>query len=144
MFKFIKRLFKREKEFTTLNEAVKFLYSDDEFMSVLENAEDWEELIGFGRWIRNYMKLWVKDSKLRNFFLRRGIWHPDDMSAIILKVAFRSYSNIPTNFIKEVEFYNKYWSHEKITKEEILETLSEVEKIVYIMNIDGKDEKWLK
>ena len=57
----------------------------EEDKNELKNCED---TIGYhftlGMWIRNNWGLWG-GSRLQKYFLERGLKHPDDMSAAILK-----------------------------------------------------------
>ena len=48
----------------------------------------------FGMWIRNDWGLW-KNSDLEQFFLRKGVVHPDDMSGIILTSYHRKLNREP-------------------------------------------------
>ncbi len=50
------------------------------------------------RWLRGR-----SDSALAQFFLSRGVKHPDDMSSIILHSLWRSLHSVPINLDKQVE-----------------------------------------
>jgi hypothetical protein len=39
---------------------------------------------GLGMALRNHWGLW-RDSRLAKYFIARGVWHPDDMSAILIE-----------------------------------------------------------
>ena len=74
---------------TTLEET--YIYLDQmfddttkySFMTLPEDVATRRLHFGFGMWIRNNWGLW-RNSKLKHYFLERGITHPDDMSSIIL------------------------------------------------------------
>lgn len=54
----------------------------------IKNLKDRSETIRYhfnlGLWIRNNWGLW-RDSRLQKYFLDRKIFHPDDMSSLILE-----------------------------------------------------------
>ena len=65
---------------------------------------------GLGQWIRNNLKLWEKESNLKEWFKENYFLdHPDDISSMIL-VNFhqRKNGNIP-DLNKEAAKYHKHW-----------------------------------
>ena len=64
---------------------------------------------GLGLWIRNNWRLWTH-RKLTKYFNSFGIFHPDDMSSIILVSYHRHLSNRPINFVQQITFYKDYWN----------------------------------
>jgi hypothetical protein len=65
---------------------------------------------GLGMWIRNNWKLWKK-SELSKSFNEIVIYHPDDMSGIILTSYYRNLNEKPIELDEQVLFYKKYWEN---------------------------------
>jgi len=63
---------------------------------------------GLGMWIRNNWSLW-RGGELVNEFKSKGIFHPDDMSGIILKCYYRQLHNQEWELDKQIAFYQNYW-----------------------------------
>ena len=63
---------------------------------------------GLGMWIRNYWGLW-QGSRLATYFNDLGIFHPDDMSGIILDSFWRHLNDSPTKLQEQIELYKRYW-----------------------------------
>ena len=61
---------------------------EDEFLTATH--------LGIGMYLRNEWGLW-KNSELRKYFRRRGIFHPDDMSGEILKSYYKFLCQRPWN-----------------------------------------------
>lgn len=75
-------------------------WTEDEFMG---NAH-----MGFGMWMRNNWGLW-KGSRLSNYFNEMGVFHPDDMSGIILATYHRYLLGKPLNVQQQTELYQLWW-----------------------------------
>ncbi len=100
---------------TTLEETFKYLdqmFDDTSkygFMTLPEDVATGRLHMGLGMWIRNNWGLWG-DSKLKNYFLDKGVAHPDDMSSIILTSYHRHLNNKPTDLEGQIKrnqaFYN--------------------------------------
>lgn len=73
-----------------------------------------EDMIEFhhsvGRWIRNNWGLWTK-GPLYYYFLDLGLFHPDDMSSIILTSYHRHLKNIPLRLEEQITKYTTYWEN---------------------------------
>ncbi|MEZ4687504.1 MAG: DUF6794 domain-containing protein [Bacteroidia bacterium] len=67
---------------------------------------------GLGRWMRNNWGLWG-NSKLRKFFKKMGLFHPDDMSSIILRSYYRYLKDEEIRLEEQVKFYQDYWGKRK-------------------------------
>lgn len=65
--------------------------------------------LGFGRWIRNNWGLWG-GSRLRTYFYKIEIYHPDDMSGIILDSYHRHLNGKKIKLDDQIEFYQDYWN----------------------------------
>ncbi len=64
--------------------------------------------MGFGLWMRNNWQLW-RGSRLSAYFNNLGIYHPDDMSGIIL-ISYHRYLNKKEIELEEqIKFYQDYW-----------------------------------
>ena len=63
---------------------------------------------GLGMWIRNNWRLW-RGGKLANEFKSKGIFHPDDMSGIILKCYYKQLHNQDWELEKQITIYQNYW-----------------------------------
>jgi hypothetical protein len=67
-------------------------------------------------WIRNNWGLW-KGSRLSEYFNNIGIYHPDDMSGIILDT-FWCHLNGKRQRLKErIYYYQEYWKSMEASKE---------------------------
>ncbi len=63
---------------------------------------------GLGMWIRNNWGLW-RGWKLAVYFKSKGIFHPDDMSRIILKCFYRHLHHQDWELDKQIKSYQDYW-----------------------------------
>ena len=63
---------------------------------------------GLGMWIRNNFGLWG-DSPLAGWFNRLGVFHPDDMSSIILTSYYRHVNGLPIGLSDQLEPYQGHW-----------------------------------
>ena len=64
--------------------------------------------MGLGMWIRNNWGLW-KGGELSKYFNSIGIYHPDDMSGIILTSYYRHLHGQYRELEKQVKYYQDYW-----------------------------------
>lgn len=101
--------------------------SENEFSSRLH--------MGFGMWIRNNWQLWG-GSRLSKFFNDNGIFHPDDMSGIILNSYHRYLNNKEINFDEQVQYYKDYWEKSKKVEIERKETEFAKYKIADTINFN--------
>ena len=74
-----------------------------------------------GRHLRNKWGLWDEKSELRQWFKRRGIWHPDDMSGIIITSYYRDIHHSYIKLDEQIKHYLDYWKDQpkQETKEEV-------------------------
>jgi len=98
----------------TLDEAITqldLIFHDTVKAQILTMTED-EFLsnthMSTGMWIRNNWGLW-RGKQLAKYFNDLGIYHPDDMSGIILRSYYRHLSNKPYDLDKQIEYYKEYW-----------------------------------
>jgi hypothetical protein len=71
---------------------------------------------GFGLWMRNNWQLWG-GSRLSKYFNSLEIYHPDDMSGIILVSYHRYLNNKDIQLDEQIKYYKDYWANSK--KEEL-------------------------
>lgn len=64
--------------------------------------------MGFGLWMRNNWRLWG-GSRLSKYFNDLGIYHPDDMSGIILTSYHRQLVGKEIELKKQIKNYKDYW-----------------------------------
>ena len=86
--------------------------------------------MGIGLWMRNNWGLW-KGSHLADHFRSLGIFHPDDMSGIIITSFYRHLNGKPIRLDEQVERYKAYWNSPEMLasmEQERLRALREREK----------------
>ena len=83
-------------------------WSEDEFTGKVH--------LGFGMWMRNNWRLWG-GSRLSKYFNDIGIYHPDDMTGIILDSYHRHLNNKEIKLEEQIKYYQDYWENSK--KEEL-------------------------
>lgn len=67
---------------------------------------------GLGTWLRNNWGLWG-GSRLREYFKKLGLAHPDDMSSVVLNSFWRHLNNKPLKVDEQVKYYQEYWKKMK-------------------------------
>jgi len=95
----------------TLEEAIERLKKSKgvkEWAKMKEDSAVGASHHGMGAWIRNEWGLW-KGSPLSEHFNTMGIFHPDDMSGIIMTSLHRALNNKPLNIEGQVKYYTDYW-----------------------------------
>tara|TARA_B110001450_G_C17525890_1_gene442550 strand:- start:87 stop:824 length:738 start_codon:yes stop_codon:yes gene_type:complete len=99
-----------------LNESINQLNKihNDSIKSQIRNMTEKEftanSHFGLGLSIRNNWKLWKK-SELSKSFNKIGIYHPDDMSGIILTSYHRNLNEKPIELNEQILYYKKYWKN---------------------------------
>ena len=86
-----------------LNDTVKY-----DFKLASENIATSKHHFGLGLDIRNGKNLW-RSSLLKTYFKLNGIYHPDDMSGIILTTYHRELNGEPFKFREQKKYYKEYW-----------------------------------
>lgn len=93
--------------FTELNR----IFTRDQIKHFKAVAED--ELgkyhFGLGLSIRNTWGLWA-GSQLAKYFNDIGVFHPDDMSAIIILSYHRYLNGADIRLDEQIQFYQNYWA----------------------------------
>jgi len=99
------------------NELQKMLHPD--FLTEFKNKSE-KELseyhMGLGLWLRDNWGLWG-GSRLSKYFNQLGIFHPDDMSGIIIDTFWSKLNNRPQRLNDKIEFYQEYWKSQETPKE---------------------------
>ncbi|HAH51591.1 MAG TPA: hypothetical protein DCL80_10140 [Balneola sp.] len=104
-----------------LNEAIVEIDKDlnDSLKTVFKNQTEEEfttqSHFGTGLYIRNEWNLWG-GSRLSRYFNRKDIFHPDDMSGIILTSYHRHLTGKEINLIEQINYYKKYWEGVEVTE----------------------------
>lgn len=62
-----------------------------------------------GRYLRNEWGLWKKGTALVVYFKKLGLWHPDDMSGLILCSFHRHLRGKPLEVEAQVAYYKAHW-----------------------------------
>lgn len=100
--------------FLTTNENKEFAKgkTEHEFLCSLHH--------GFGTGLRNDWGLWT-GSELSKWFNKKGIYHPDDMTSIILTSIHRVFNNKEINLRCQIKKCRDYWDNmdPKVNKGEI-------------------------
>lgn len=102
-----------------LDDALSYLnctWSDkdkEEFKSKNEKDAVTELHMGTGQGIRNEWGLWKGKNALYRFFKTKGIFHPDDISSIILTSFHRQLNNTDINLDSQIKYYKDYWKRAK-------------------------------
>jgi hypothetical protein len=73
---------------------------EDEFVA--------ESHFGIGMWMRNNWGLW-SSSRLSSYFSDLSVFHPDDMSGIILRSYHRKLNNRDIKLEEQIRLYQEYW-----------------------------------
>jgi len=73
---------------------------------------------GTGLSIRNSWGLWAeKENSFKRYFKRLGIFHPDDISSIILTSFHRKLNGKDIDLNEQVKYYKEYWERVRIENE---------------------------
>lgn len=104
----------------TLSEALyaldKILSNDakDLFQNLAEQDIVTSSHHSLGRWMRNDWGLWNIHSPLHKWFTDRGVWHPDDMSSIIIRSYYRRLKGEPIKFREQIQHFVEYWKAQDV------------------------------
>lgn len=73
--------------------------------------------LGFGMWMRNNWQL-LGGSRLSKYFNDKGVYHPDDMSGIILDSYLRNLNEHEIKLEEQIKYYQHYWEKSKTSEKE--------------------------
>jgi hypothetical protein len=109
----------------------------EEFKIKKEKDAVTNQHFGAGQNIRNSWGLWEKrKNPLIRYFKRKGIFHPDDISSIILTSFHRQLNKIEIDFDGQIKYFKEYWEKAKEKrKEEIKKQELETQKEFELFNI---------
>lgn len=95
-----------------------------------------------GMWIRNNWGLWG-GQELAKYFNALGIYHPDDMSGIILCSYYRHIHNQDYKLEEQIKYYQDYWkkSQELGQRLKTDTAFERQEKLKYEISIKEENEK---
>jgi len=99
-----------------------------------------EHRFGLGLWIRNNWRLWEKGSKLTKYFNDMGIFHPDEISNIILISYHRYLNNIDINIEEQIKKHNLSMAY---FKESLQKDYQEGEKEIQIDKCLDSGGSWI-
>ena len=91
-----------------LNDTIKY-----DFKIAPEEVAGTKHHFGLGLDLRNGKGLW-NGSLLRMYFRLNGIWHPDDMSSIILTTFHRKLNDKPIQFKEQKKYFKEFWKVSRI------------------------------
>ncbi len=97
-------------------ESLDEIYTDSVKIEIAKLTESeyssGNHLFGIGIWIRNNWQLWG-GSRLSKYFNEIGVYHPDDMSGIIMDSYHRYLRNEEIRLDEQVKSYQEYWGKMK-------------------------------
>ncbi len=95
---------------STLDESVELLFESlepNDIIYLKRENPNWH--FGWGRWLRNNWSLWEDGTPLVHWFNVIGIYHADDMTAIIMSKLICKIKGEAFDLDKEVETYREHW-----------------------------------
>jgi hypothetical protein len=135
-----------------LDEAIAYFenhWNNDEKtkFKILPEKEAVSDLhLSIGMWIRNTWIHGNRDTSLTNYFHTLGIFHPDDMSAIILTSLHRKLNDRNIDLQAQVKSYQDYWTPviecQRRQRNQALATFQEHsvgDQITILMAVDTSD-----
>lgn len=94
----------------SFNQLNKLLSPED--IDTIKSKKSEDDLVdlhfGLGLWMRNNWGLW-RGSRLNKYFNDLGIYHPDDISGIILDSYWRRLNDLPIKLEEQIKYYQDYW-----------------------------------
>lgn len=117
--KICKRLFRYKLKYpSNLDEALralgKMLSKEDKI--IIQLRTELEVCVhlhhSLGRHLRNTWGLWNPKCVLHKWFEAQGVWHPDDMSSIIIRSYYRKTKGRPIKLQEQIQEYTEYWAAE--------------------------------
>jgi len=101
---------------TDLNDAISYFEckSTKDALADFQKKNEREAVgslhFGAGLSIRNNWELWAGTSKLSKYFRDLGIYHPDDMSSIILISLHRKLNGVEIDLDSQIRYYKEFWA----------------------------------
>jgi hypothetical protein len=99
----------------TLDEALAELgrLLDDDQRALLRDYEPYFWHHGLGTALRNCWGLWTEHSPLGDWFREQGVFHPDDMSSIVLASFHRRLNGKAIDLPGQMAHYQAYWKRQE-------------------------------
>lgn len=109
-----------------LKDAMNFLNCtwSDSLKIKFKNSPQSELFLFGGMGMRNGWNLWEGKNKLSKYFHNLGIYHPDDISSIIVKSFHRKLNDEPILLNQQINFYIAYWDEVKRKDKIIFDSLN--------------------
>jgi hypothetical protein len=89
-----------------VEECIKIMIKWDGAMNEFKNKNEADAVASthhsVGKWIRNEWGLWI-GSQLKDYFLKLGLKHPDDMSGVIIRSFHRHINGLPIDVENEIK-----------------------------------------
>lgn len=100
--------------FKNIDEVLEYFdkYLDEKNKQLLKDNDPTVFHLSSGMNIRNFLGLW-EDNLLTNWFKSLGIFHPDDMSHIILTSLKRKLLNQDIDLDNQIKYIENYWKKEE-------------------------------
>ena len=92
----------------------------DSIQTEFKNSPKSKLFLYGGMGMRNGWNLWEGKNNLSKYFRNMGIFHPDDISSIIIESFHRKLNNEPILLSQQVKYYIAYW-----------EEVSEKDKLIF-------------
>ena len=86
----------------------------DSLKTEFRNTPKTELFMYGGMGMRNGWNLWQGKNKLSKYFHKLGIYHPDDISSIVIESYHRKLNDEPILLKDQVNYYIAYWNEVKI------------------------------
>jgi len=80
----------------------------DLFRSTPEREAIADAHFAIGMFMRNEWGLWA-GSRLSEYFNAAGLFHPDDISSVVLKALWRKQNHLAFDLRAEIRYYQQYW-----------------------------------
>lgn len=118
----------------------------DEFTATIELHR------GYGMGLRNSWGLWRGKNKISKYFRSLGIFHPDDISNIILVSFHRKLNNKDIHIQEQIQRYKDYWDNsEKKQAEDKIKAFNEYQvgdtldfRYTFGYISQQQNDKWMK
>lgn len=81
----------------------------DSLKTEFKNSPESELIMYGGMGMRNGWNLWEGKNKLSKYFHNLGIYHPDDISSIIIESYYKELNNEPIKLDEQIKHYIEYW-----------------------------------
>jgi hypothetical protein len=108
-----------ENTITTVEGVIDFVLStltDCDKQTVMDTVDE-KDISRFhhtwGRQLRNTLGCWQSNSNTSRIFRNElGVFHPDDMSGIIMTSIHRKLHNKPLDLETQAQYYKDYWANQ--------------------------------